>query len=313
MHLSKRSKVAIGAAALLFVASAASADDAPITFPECTKPPSAEDTEAAKQSHLIATSRFQLKDWDKAIEFWRQAYSLDCTAHAILVNIANAYEGKGDKRAAIAALETYLLRAKNAPDLVVVNERVLALKKSLEPAPTVTATATAAPTVTATAPAPTATATAAPTGARPYGSLPLIVAGVGGALAVAGVIMIPVGLGPYNTAEDKCKTTGCTADEAAAGNSGRTTWNAGAAFLGIGLVAAAGGLGWHFLFNKPASDTAAPATQQPQQPGGAPGAAPSGAPSAAPKAPVAAAPRGRLDVLPIASPQFGGLVLTGKF
>lgn len=281
MHFSKHSRVVIGASALLLVAGVALAQE-PVPFAECTKSPTEADVESAKQSHIIATSRFNLQDWDKAIEFWRQAYGFDCTAHALLVNIANAYEKKGDKKNAINALETYLLRAKDAPDLVKINERVIEMKKSMEPAPPVTATATVIATVTA---APTATV--APTSApRPYGSIPLVAAGVGGAIALAGAIMIPVGLGPYNDAATKCPGAECTTEVADAGNSGRATWNAGVALLGIGAAAAAGSLVFHFVFNTPR-----------------PAAAPAGA----------APPKARVDVLPLVSPQHGGLVLTGKF
>ena len=300
MDFSKRTRIVIGASALFLGTSAALADD-PVSFPECTKAPSADDVEAAKSSHKIAASRFDLQDWDKAIEFWRQAYGLDCTAHALLVNIANAYEKKGDKRSAIAALETYLVRATGAPDLVKINERVVELKKSLEPLPPVTATATATATVTAP---PTVTATAPVPGSRPYGAMPLVIAGVGGALAIAGAIMIPVGFGPYNEALSQCPDKNAAGERVcpagtvdpeglvARGNAGRITWNMGAAFLGVGLAAAAGGLGFHFVFNKPQ----AAASSSPE---GTP------APQGAPKA--------RVDVVPVAGPQFGGLVVSGKF
>jgi tetratricopeptide (TPR) repeat protein len=294
MDFCKRTRVVIGASALLLVAGAALADN-PAPFPECTKTPSADDVEAAKQSHTIATSRFNLQDWDKAIEFWRQAYGLDCTAHALLVNIANAYEKKGDKRAAVAALETYLVRATGAPDLVKVNERVVDLKKSLEPAPTATATATATATVIPTA---TATATAPPpSGARPFGPIPLVVAGVGGAIAIVGAILIPVGLGPYNEAFVDCPDPSDCDDPAVRdkANNGRVLWNAGGALLGVGVAAAAGGLGWHFLFNKPQPVASAPAAPPK-------GAAPKPTPTKA-----------RLDVMPVVSPQVGGVVVTGKF
>ena len=285
MRSSKQSWGLIGAAALLFCVSASQADE-PVSFPECTKQPTADDVEAAKGLHQIATARLNIQDYDKAIEFWRQAYTLDCTAHPILQNIANAYERKGDKRSAIAALETYLSRAHDASDIVKVNEQVIALKKSLEPAPTATASATPSVTTTATAP-PTASSTAAP-GQRPYGSIPLIGAGVGGAVAIAGLIMIPVGLGPWNTAQEKCAPpaghgSGCDLATAEAGNSGRITVGVGGAFLGVGLAAAAAGLGFHFLFNKPKEGAAtAPA-------------------------------KARIDVTPLAGSQFGGLSVSGKF
>jgi hypothetical protein len=294
MQLSKRSRVVIGAAALLFGASTAFADDA-APFPECTKTPSSDDVEAAKQSHTIATSRFNLQDWDKAIEFWRQAYGFDCTAHALLVNIANAYEKKGDKKNAIAVLETYLTRAQGASDLVKVNERVLDLKKSMDPVPVVTATATVAVT------APTASATAAPLPAvvRPYGSVPLVIAGVGGAVALVGAILLPVGLTPYLKAQSECHSAaGCSAEVAQAGTDSRPVWNTGGALLGIGLGVAAGGLGFHFLLNQPKPAAAAPAS--------------SGAPAVAPSAPPAS-PKAQLDVLPLVSPQLSGFIFTGKF
>jgi hypothetical protein len=286
MQFGKRTSIGIGVLALLCSASVALADD-PVAFPECTKAPSSDDVESAKQSHNIATGRFNLQDWDKAIEFWRQAYSFDCTAHALLVNMANAYEKKGDRRSAVMALETYMARAKDAPDLLKISQRVMDLKKGIEPEPTVTATATAtaAPTPTVTT-APTTTAS--PAGARPFGPAPLIIAGVGGALAIAGAIMIPVGLGPYNNALDNCprdKNGNLLACPLAdAGNTGRITWNAGSWILGVGVVAAIGGVGFHFLFNKPkAEPTAQPAT------------------------------KAGLELLPVLSPQAGGLLLNGKF
>ena len=305
MRFSKQSLVLVGATALLFGAGAAFADD-PAIYPVCNKPSNPEDTETAKSLHQIATARFNIQDWDKAIEFWKQAYTIDCNAHGILQNIANAYEKKGDKKSAVVALETYLVRAPNAPDIVKVNERAIELKKSLEPAPTVTATATAAPTITA---APTTTAVVPPP-ARPYGSIPLVVAGVGGALAIAGAIMIPVGLGPYNEVRDVCnvpaadgaltcpKGTPDLDNFVAKGNAGRATWNAGAALLGIGAVAAAGGLVFHFVWNKPKDTSSAPTSATPA-------AAPSGGPASAPPP----APKADLHVTPLV----GGFSITGKF
>ncbi len=305
MHFSKHLRVVIGAFALSLGAGVAFADE-PASFPECGKTPSADDVEAAKQSHLIATSRFNLQDWDKAIEFWRQAYSFDCTAHPILENIANAYEKKGDKKNAITALETYLSRAPGAPNMVKINERVIELKKSMEPAKAATATATVAAVTSVTA-APTTTASA-PSGPRPFGVIPLIAAGAGGVIALAGAIMIPVGLGPYNTALEDCPN-GCSRDVADAGNTGRILWNTGGAFLGVGLAVALGGVGFHFLFNKPsataekaAAPSASPSTST----------KPSGAPPAGPASPPPA-PKAQIDVLPLVSPGFGGLLITGKF
>src|SRR5262249_17837654 len=138
----------------------------------------------------------------------------------------------------------------------------------------------------------TATATAAPMGPRPYGSTPLIIAGIGGALAIAGAIMFPVGMGQYNDAREKLIKAGCNPSKACfdvedvnRGNTGLAIWYAGGVFLGVGLVAAVGGVGFHFLFNKPtvASGATAPAT------------------------------KAGLDILPVVSPHTGGLMVTGRF
>ena len=129
MHFPKRTRIVIAASALFLGASVALADD-PVSFPECTKAPGPEDVEAAKQSHIIAASRFNLQDWDKAIEFWRQAYGLDCTAHALLVNIANAYEKKGDlplaREALTKAVDTDRPECKRQQDAFSARARVLA-------------------------------------------------------------------------------------------------------------------------------------------------------------------------------------------
>ena len=118
------------------------------------------------------------------------------------------------------------------------------------PTPTVTATTpTVVPTVT---PPPTATAvaTAAPSepeGPRPFGLTPWFVVGGGGALAIVGAILIPVGAGNVSSAEATCPPpnhvcTGSPAQNQSAvsqGNSGRASGRAGGALIGVGLASAA--------------------------------------------------------------------------
>src|SRR5688500_4243161 len=79
-------------------------------FPECTKEPTKDEVKGAIGAHTAAEAFFNQNKFDEAIKSWMSAYALDCTAHRLLVNIANAYEGMGDKKAAIAALEAYLVR-----------------------------------------------------------------------------------------------------------------------------------------------------------------------------------------------------------
>src|SRR5688572_16183839 len=99
--------------ALLLCTGVALAGDPP-TYPQCTRKPSAADIEGAKGAHRAATQFYDRGDYDRAIQYWRDAYAFDCTAHAVLINIANAYEKRGDRTSAVATLETYLTREPNA-------------------------------------------------------------------------------------------------------------------------------------------------------------------------------------------------------
>ena len=79
------------------------------------------------RAHAVYLSGKQFLDesnYDKAISYFNDAYSIDCSVHAILPIIATAYERKGDKAEAVRALEEYLRRvaerrgprARRAPD-----------------------------------------------------------------------------------------------------------------------------------------------------------------------------------------------------
>jgi tetratricopeptide (TPR) repeat protein len=267
-------------AAIALGAGLTSAADTTSPYPECTKKPTPADIEGAKGAHKAASQFYDRGDYDKAVRYWTDAYGFDCTAHGVLINIANAYEKKGDKQAAVTALEVYLKRAGNDGTI---EEKVKNLKASLATAPTVAPTVTAAPTVAPSA-APTATAPP-PDGPRPYGYKPWVMVGAGGVVAIVGAILIPVGIGAYNAAEELCpehKTNPnavCPPEVASKGNTARIEQGIGVAALGIGIAAAAGGLVWQLVYNKP----------------------------------TAAAPNTGVRVLPAAGPSGGGLTLQGVF
>jgi tetratricopeptide (TPR) repeat protein len=248
-------RIAAVAAPIALTAGLAMAGDPPVTFEQCTREPTAADVEGAKGAHKAATQFFERGDYDRAIQYWRDAYNFDCTKPAILINVANAYEKKGDRAAAVATLEAFLARAPNSPDAPTIQEKVKNLKALMQASPTPSATSTA-PVGTAT-PAPTGSVAPTPTpegpiGARPFGITPLVVAGVGGAVAIVGAVLLPVGLGKVSDAEAKCPDrSNCPPSVASAGNSGRTEANVGGVLLGVGLAAAAGGLAWQFGFNHP--------------------------------------------------------------
>ena len=263
MRLLRYWRIGLGAATLVGVlgAGAALAQQPVPTYPECNKKPNPQDNELAKNAHKLATSYYDRADYDKAIEHWNEALGFDCSVNDLLINIANAYEKKGDKAATIATLKVYLKRTGPNP---ILEEKVKHIEAAMAPAPTVTATATTVPTVTTP---PTVTATAVPTapppvpeGPRPFGYTPWIVVGGGGALAIVGAILLPrrrrqrqhapSNACPEPRSDARLRQHGASAD-ASQGNTGRTLEAAGGAVLGVGLAAAAGGLVWQLGFNKP--------------------------------------------------------------
>lgn len=301
MRLLRTWGLGIGAVAALSVAFCGSATvalgqapvavgQAPVSFPECVKKPTPADVEGAKGAHKAASQFYDRAEYDKAIRYWNDAYSFDCTANDLLVNIANAYEKLGDVPSTVATLETYLKRTGPNQTLEL---KVQNLRQRMTPTPTATVAPapTAAPTATALATAaPTALPPAAP---RPYGNTPWIVVGGGGVVALVGLILMPVGYGAISAAAAKCPSGSdgmhhCkTAAEVSKGTAGRAEVGAGWTMLSLGIAAVGGGMAWQLLYNKPRP--------------------------AAPGQPPQEAPKTGVWVAPVAGPGLGGLSLGGSF
>jgi len=271
-------------AAIALSCGLAFADNPVPTYPECDRKPTAADLEGAKGAHRAASQFYDRGDYEKAIRYWNDAYGLDCTAHGVLINIANAYEKKGDKRAAVATLEAYLARTGPEPTI---EEKIKNLKQSLEAAPPASASATV-PTASASAPPPPLPTSSAPPlvpGPRPYGIAPWVVVGGGGVSAFIGLILTPVGYSAIADAEKKCPGRTCNdADAVSTGNAGRTQAGVGLAAIGVGAAAIAGGLVWQYMFNNPVMVPA-------------------------PEAPAIS----RIRVTPSVSPREAGISVTGSF
>src|SRR5579864_437424 len=101
-------------------------------------PPACEASKVTKgdvdRAHTVFLSGKQFleeSNYDKAISYFKDAYTIDCSVHGILPIIAAAYERKGDKAEAVRALEEYLKRAPNAPDHDVVERRIKNLNDQL--------------------------------------------------------------------------------------------------------------------------------------------------------------------------------------
>jgi tetratricopeptide (TPR) repeat protein len=231
------------------------------------------DVDRAHQVFLSGKGFLDESNYDKAISYFKDAYSIDCSVHGILPIIATAYERKGDKASAIGALQEYLKRAPNASDREIIERRIKNLQDQLSheqptataTAPTATATATAqpsatatstaAPTATTTATAPTATSTGGPPPPEAEHSVwPWVLVGVGGAAVVTAAVLYPIGASDVSSADSACPSRhNCPTSVADQGNSGRTLETVAVVSGSVGLAAIAGGLVWHFVLEQPAS------------------------------------------------------------
>jgi len=239
------------------------------------------DHERAHTVFLSGKEFLEESNYDKAISYFKDAYSIDCSVHAMLPIIATAYERKGDMAEAIRALGEYLVRAPGASDREVIEHRIRNLRDRLaheqppEPGPTVVATtgptSSAAPTP---APLPVASPSASPPPIAPFPSpaeptqssgaspAPWIVASLGAAAVIGGVVTLVVGSGEVSNAEAACgasrtcPNTAAGNANAAKGNDGRSLETVGGVMGGVGLALVAGGLIWHFT-QGPTTPTAA--------------------------------------------------------
>jgi tetratricopeptide (TPR) repeat protein len=256
-------------------------------------PPGCDESKVSRGDHERAHTVFlsgkqflEESNYDKAISYFMDAYSIDCSVHAMLPIIATAYERKGDKAEAIRALGEYLKRAPGAADHEVIEHRIRNLRDQLtrdQPAsgpsanPPIPPPATLVPGPTPTAPAPATepapTEPAQPQFAGPASALgpepesrgpgagPWLVGGLGGAAVAAGVIMFVIGAGEVSDATKDCPghTCGTDAEKEAASkkqSDGYTLENSGAA---VGIVGAAGviaGVVWGVVGAPHAKDNA---------------------------------------------------------
>lgn len=264
--------------------SAGGGSDAAAQFAECTRTPTDADVDGAKGAHKAATQFFERGDYDRALQYWQDAYGFDCSRPPLLLNIASAYEKKGDKAAAVSVLELFLTRAKDSPDAPVVREKIANLRAALD-------AEKAAATPEPVAPTPVIPQPVAPVDQpmeRPYGYTPWIVVAGGGVVALIGIVPLAIGAGKISDAEALCEDrNGCPQEAVDQGNSGRTLSLVGQIMLPVGLVTAAGGLVWQFAFNG-------------EQPVG--GAAGQPAPRCA-----------HAELTPVVGPAFQGAVVTGAF
>ncbi len=280
--------VGLGAGVLLAagLALAGEAGAPTAAYPECNRTATAADLEGAKGAHKAATQFYERADYDRAIQYWKDAYQLDCTAHAVLINIANAYEKKGDRAEAIVALETYVARTPDASDAQTIQDKIQNLKNSIRPTPAPTASQSASavpPPPPAASEIPSRRPDPPPPPQAPYGYAPWGVTGAGIVTALVGGILTTSGITDIADAEARCPSRrNCPQEVADQGNQGRTHATIGGVLVGLGAAGIAGGLIWQFGFNTPHPSSGATSGYG-------------------------------LRVLPVAGPGVGGVGVSGRF
>jgi tetratricopeptide (TPR) repeat protein len=232
--------------------TAALAADTKTPFPPCTTAPTNADQKAAKGAFEAGQGSFNEADYATAITYWRDAYRRDCTAHALLLNLARAYELKSDRSEAVNALETYLQRKPDTPDADQIRRRIDNLKSQMAasappPAPTAGPAPTATATTTATAFVPPPPAEHGTTGGRSL--VPLFVAGGGGVLAILGGVMYASGKSKVDDFDTQCPNRKCPVGQEnliQEGNDARNQQNLGGVLFAVGAAGVAVGLIWYF-------------------------------------------------------------------
>ena len=229
--------------------------EAPKEYPECTHQASEADLTAAKAAFQAGNVSFNEADYPRAILYWEDAFRRDCTANALLLNLARAYELNAQKRQAVVALETYLKREQSSEETAQITRRIEVLKKQLDdearaqaktapqPAPEPSAPAAAPLPAAETAPEP------ASEGSRPI--VPLVVAGVGGVMTLVGAGLYLKAAGDVDEYASHCEDpetrSDCPDDEVNDANAARQRQIVGGVVAGVGIPVLAGGLIWYFL------------------------------------------------------------------
>jgi hypothetical protein len=207
----------------------------------CTESNVAKDPEAARVSFRAGQTAFSEGAYARAVELWDQAYRDDCTAHALLLNLAMAQELLGRPGDAIQTLTLFNHRSPSSPYVDANVKRIQRLERAVAEKNRDRARQNRA----LWSPVERPTTSGEDAGL----SAPLVVAVAGGAMAVVGVALFAEGRLSASSAEERCgaarscEVVGGLVD----GERARTRAEVGGWLGGAGLATAAGGVLWHFL------------------------------------------------------------------
>jgi len=221
------------------VAARAGEDDGMMQPESCADSRAAKDPEAARVAFRAGQTAFSEGAYARAVALWDQAYRDDCTAHALLLNLAMAQELLGRPEDAIHTLQLFNRRSPESPYVEANAKRIQQLERAVADNRE-RARQERVPGTPVDRPA-----------AEPSGvPVPIVVSIAGGVLAVAGGALYLEGSSSAASAEDRCGVSRqqCeSVDGVVDGERARSRAQVGGWMGAAGLVVAAGGIVWHIM------------------------------------------------------------------
>jgi hypothetical protein len=225
-------------------------------FPPCDHGPSSSDLSAAKGAFQAGWVSFDEGDYARAITYWEDAFRRDCTALALLLNLARAYELAGKLDQAVGALQTYLERMPESPERDSIQRRIEVLKEKIaetrpsEPAPVESLRPEPVRDRQAHEPKPRLPPPP-PEPPAEHSIVPIVLSGVGlVALVGGGAIYLDArhAVSDYTKQCDVDGSRTCPDDQTRdAANKARTRVQIGSVVALAGAAATVGGLIWYFV------------------------------------------------------------------
>ena len=220
---------------------------------------SPEDTEAAKRAFRDGQNSFSEGDYSHAAELWRWAYERDCTAHALLLNLAMAQELLGRPDLAIQSLSRFNRLLPDSPYVAANQKRIARLERAPVAA---VRPRRELPKACPPAPAPAPPVQVAGSAGRSW--LPLGIALGGAAATLVGGAFYLEARHAAAGANDACGGHAGQCDDLGAvvdGERARARAQTAGWITGVGLATLAGGLVWHFAAPGEGGGAPAPALQ----------------------------------------------------
>lgn len=214
----------------------------PRALARCPDGRTPQDPEAARVSFRAGQTAFSEGAYARSVELWEQAYRDDCTAHALLLNLAMAQELLGRPRDAVRTLQLFGSRSPASPYVEANAKRIQRLERTADELDQERSRRVAPMSVQAPS--------SELRDAALLPSLPLAVSVAGGVVAVVGAVLFFEGRASASSAEERCGAArdACASSEGLVdGERARARAQVGGWMAGAGVAALAGGVAWHLL------------------------------------------------------------------